>query len=80
MSLSNRTERLRRPWRSVLLHAGLAALAIAGQLLSMGMAAAHQSHDHLNPPVAPHITAVTPDYELVGVLSGAQRSMMSKDG
>ena len=39
---------------------------------------AHEGHDHdkpppLNLPVAPRVVAVTPDYELVGVLSGNQR-------
>ena len=41
-------------------------------------AVAHEGHDHdkpapLNLPVAPRVVAVTPDYELVGVLSGEQR-------
>ncbi len=39
---------------------------------------AHEGHDHdkpppLNLPVAPRVVAVTPDYELVGVLSGEHR-------
>jgi hypothetical protein len=39
---------------------------------------AHEGHDHdkpapLNLPVAPRLVAVTPDYELVAVLSGEQR-------
>jgi hypothetical protein len=39
---------------------------------------AHEGHDHdkpapLNLPVAPRLAAVTPDYELVAVLSGEQR-------
>lgn len=38
----------------------------------------HEGHDHdkpppLNLPIAPRVTAVTPDYELVGVLSGEGR-------
>jgi hypothetical protein len=41
-------------------------------------ASAHEGHDHdkpvpLNLPVAPRVVAVTPDYEVVGVLSGEQR-------
>ena len=39
---------------------------------------AHEGHDHdkpppLNLPIAPRVIAVTPDYELVGVLSGEGR-------
>lgn len=39
---------------------------------------AHEGHDHdkpapLNLPVAPRVVAVTPDYELVGVVSGEER-------
>ena len=39
---------------------------------------AHEGHDHdkpppLNLPVAPRVVAVTPDFELVGVLSGKER-------
>lgn len=46
-----------------------------------GSALAHEGHDHDKPapltlPVAPRITAVTPDYELVGVRSGASRLTM----
>src|SRR5438552_445129 len=56
----------------------LAALLAAGQFLLLGAAAAHEGHDHDKPPplilpVAPRVVAVTPDYELVGVLSGEQR-------
>jgi len=52
-------------------------LALA-QLFAVGIAAAHEGHDHdkpaaLNLPIAPRVVAVTPDYELVGVLSGEQR-------
>ncbi len=48
-------------------------------LLSLGhVAEAHEGHDHdkpppLNLPVAPRVVAVTPDFELVGVLSGPDR-------
>ena len=43
-----------------------------------GTAPAHEGHDHdkpapLNLPIAPRVVAVTPDYELVGVVSGEQR-------
>src|SRR5947207_1439451 len=42
------------------------------------VACAHEGHDHdrpapLNLPVAPRVVAVTPDYELVGVVSGRER-------
>lgn len=55
-----------------------AALVVAAQLLLAGAAVAHEGHDHdapppLNLPVAPRVVAVTPDYELVGVLSGEHR-------
>ncbi len=48
------------------------SLAPAGSLI------AHEGHDHDKPPpltlpIAPRVTAVTPDYELVGVLSGKAR-------
>jgi cobalt-zinc-cadmium efflux system membrane fusion protein len=56
----------------------LAALLAAGLFQPIRTAAAHEGHDHdkpapLNLPVAPRVVAVTPDYELVGVLSGEQR-------
>ena len=43
-----------------------------------GTVVGHEGHDHdkpapLNLPMAPRVVAVTPDYELVGVLSGEQR-------
>ena len=43
-----------------------------------GPASAHEGHDHdkpapLNLPIAPRVVAVTPDYELVGVVSGDKR-------
>jgi membrane fusion protein, heavy metal efflux system len=55
-----------------------AALVVVAQLLLAGAAVAHEGHDHdapppLNLPVAPRVVAVTPDYELVGVLSGEHR-------
>src|SRR5262245_13206262 len=55
-----------------------AALIVAAQILLAAAAVAHEGHDHdapppLNLPVAPRVVAVTPDYELVGVLSGEHR-------
>lgn len=55
--------------------------ALSSMLLLLGSSAAvsaHEGHDHdkpppLNLPIAPRVTAVTPDYELVGVLSGEGR-------
>ena len=55
--------------------------ALSGMLLLFGSSVAvvgHEGHDHdkpppLNLPIAPRVTAVTPDYELVGVLSGEGR-------
>jgi hypothetical protein len=54
------------------------ALLVAAQVLFAGEVDAHEGHDHdqpapLNLPVAPRVVAVTPDYELVGVLSGEHR-------
>ncbi len=56
-------------------------LAIVSLLLAVFVASpvpAHEGHDHdkpppLNIPVAPRVIAVTPELELVGVLSGADR-------
>jgi hypothetical protein len=44
----------------------------------MAPTSAHEGHDHdkpapLNLPIAPRVVAVTPDYELVGVVSGDKR-------
>ena len=55
-----------------------AALAAVASLLFMTIAVAHEGHDHdkpapLNLPIAPRVVAITPDYELVGILSGEQR-------
>jgi len=85
MSLSNRTERLRRPRRSVLPNADLDAFVIAEPLLSVGMAVAHICRDfdglpRLFLPVAPDIPAVTPEHERAGIASGAQRLTMSRNG
>ena len=65
-------------WHRALLGLFAAALLVAGQFLSLDAVVAHEGHDHdkpapLNLPVAPRVVAVTPDYELVGVLSGEQR-------
>jgi cobalt-zinc-cadmium efflux system membrane fusion protein len=51
---------------------------LAAVLMCAAPLAAHEGHDHDKPPpmalpIAPRVTAVTPDYELVGVLSGKSR-------
>ena len=81
MPNTNRAEPVRRarcawgtPSRKVL----LAALFATAQFFYLGSVVGHEGHDHdkpapLNLPVAPRVVAVTPDYELVGVLSGEQR-------
>ena len=56
----------------------LVAVLAAAPLLLAVAAHAHEGHDHdkpapLNLPIAPRVVAVTPDYELVGVVSGEQR-------
>ena len=56
----------------------LVAVLAAAPLLLPVAAPAHEGHDHdkpapLNLPIAPRVVAVTPDYELVGVVSGEQR-------
>jgi membrane fusion protein, heavy metal efflux system len=61
------------PWSAVL-HLAFCAAIFAW----IGTVVAHEGHDHdkpapLNLPVAPRVVAVTPDYELVGVLSGGRR-------
>lgn len=78
---NNRMERVRRAqcaWGSASRQLLFAALLAAAQLLPLGTAVAHEGHDHdkpapLNLRVAPRVVAVTPDYELVGILSGDQR-------
>jgi hypothetical protein len=81
MSNRNRTEsvrRLRHLWSNAA-HLALAVVILtAAEFLFASATSAHEGHDHdapppLNLPVAPRVTAVTPDYELVGVLSGRQR-------
>jgi hypothetical protein len=67
---------VRAPWGAVLCAALITALFALAPLY--GIAEAHEGHDHdapppLNLPVAPRVIAVTPDYELVGVLSGEHR-------
>jgi membrane fusion protein, heavy metal efflux system len=78
---ANRTDsvrRLRHLWSSAA-HVALAVLAFtAAQILLVNAISAHEGHDHDTPaplslPVAPRVIAVTPDYELVGVLSGRDR-------
>ncbi len=57
------------------------AMAVLILILTLPFGAtiyAHEGHDHdgpppLNLPVAPRLVAVTPDFELVGVLSGKNR-------
>ena len=81
MPNTNRMEpvrRAQRAWGSSSRRLLLAATLAAAQFLFLGAAAAHEGHDHdkpapLNLPIAPRVVAVTPDYELVGVLSGEQR-------
>ena len=82
MPNTHRTEPVRRARA-----AGGAGLCIRHSVLRLslpcnsvllGAALAHEGHDHdkappLNLPVAPRVVAVTPDYELVGVLSGEHR-------
>ena len=67
----------RRAWRKAIY--GVIALLFAVLQVSFSVPMlAHEGHDHdkpapLNLPVAPRLVAVTPDYELVAVLSGEQR-------
>ncbi len=81
MPNNNRTgpvRRVRRAWPAAV-HTMLAAAVLAAvQFLLPAVAFAHEGHDHdkpapLNLPIAPRVVAVTPDYELVGVLSGEHR-------
>ena len=72
-------------WMGTILRAccaGRAAVPVffllSGLVALASFAVAHEGHDHdkpapLNLPIAPRVLAVTPDYELVGVLSGEQR-------
>lgn len=56
-------------------------IAFVASLLSVALsiqASAHEGHEHDKPPplsipIAPRVIAVTPDYELVGVVSGDKR-------
>jgi cobalt-zinc-cadmium efflux system membrane fusion protein len=81
MPNNDRTTRLGRvqgAWASSMRKVLLAPLLALAQLFALGIAVAHEGHDHdkpapLNLPIAPRVVAVTPDYELVGVLSGEQR-------
>ena len=71
--------RHRRPWKARIFGAVAAALgALAFTLASYSLSMGHEGHDHdkpapLNLPIAPRVIAVTPDYELVGVVSGQDR-------
>jgi membrane fusion protein, heavy metal efflux system len=81
MPNNDRTKRLGRvrgAWASPLPKILLATLLAAAQVIAGATAQAHEGHDHdkpvpLNQPIAPRVVAVTPDYEVVGVLSGEQR-------
>lgn len=81
MPNTNRAEPDRRAchsWHSAVHRALAVALLAAAHLLLLDAPRAHEGHEHdkpppLNLPVAPRVVAVTPDYELVGVLSGQQR-------
>jgi membrane fusion protein, heavy metal efflux system len=69
---------MRSAWTMILHLALLTALLAAAPFSLLGIVVAHEGHDHdkpqqLNSPVAPRVVAVTPDYELVGVLSGEHR-------
>lgn len=53
-------------------------LMLVAALTTARPLSAHEGHDHDKPsslalPIAPRVTAVTPEYELVGVLSGQSR-------
>lgn len=81
MPNTNRAQPDRRAchsWHSALHRTLAAAVLVTAQFFLLGAVVAHEGHDHdkpppLNLPVAPRVVAVTPDYELVGVLSGQQR-------
>ena len=69
---------MRSAWTMILHLVLLAALLAAAPFSRFGTVVAHEGHDHdkpqpLNLPVAPRVVAVTPDYEVVGVLSGEHR-------
>src|SRR5215470_12134396 len=81
MSKKVRTEsvrRLRHFWGGAT-YVALTMLIFTGALFLLEeRVPAHEGHDHdspppLNLPVAPRVIAVTPNYELVGVLSGRER-------
>jgi len=66
-----------RDLRQLAVSTGL-ALALAVGALAATAAQAHEGHDEdqappLNLPIAPRVIAVSPDFELVGVLSGVDR-------
>jgi len=82
MSNTNRTQPVRRAWRDrfggPLRQLLCAAILAVVQFTVPRATLAHEGHEHdkappLNLPVAPRVVAVTPDYELVGVLSGEHR-------
>lgn len=78
MPATTRINSGRRTRRSLNAHAVLAAALLLFASVLAFPTRAHEGHDHdkpapLNLPIAPRVTAVTPDYELVGVRSGAKR-------
>jgi multidrug efflux pump subunit AcrA (membrane-fusion protein) len=67
---------LRDPWCSVLRRTILLVILLGASCLVS--AEAHEGHDHdqapaLNRLVTPRVVAISPEFELVGVLSGANR-------
>ena len=72
------TVRCRRRARRKAIYGVIALLFAVLQVSFSAPMLAHEGHDHdkpapLNLPIAPRLLAVTPDYELVAVLSGEQR-------
>jgi len=60
---------------AIMMRLALSLLMLVASFASPAQLSAHEGHDHDKPaplalPIAPRVTAVTPDYELVGVLSG----------
>ena len=70
--------RARGAWGSPFAHNAPGSTFGYSPIFRLAPLVGHEGHDHdkpapLNLPVAPRVVAVTPDYELVGVLSGEQR-------
>jgi membrane fusion protein, heavy metal efflux system len=75
---TDHVRRLRHLWSSANYFTFAVVFFCSAQFLPPSGSIAHEGHDHdkpppLNLPVAPRVIAVTPDYELVGVLSGRER-------